>query len=144
MHTSFHAQLDQKEKKNCSGLYFRCLLKTISHAKFLSSWLRVSKDQIMSEYNVWFIKIRTIHNLSLWLYEYFWMILPYGHCAPSILHYKGLGLRNLQYEMRVCQKSHNKSQRQFRQARTIMNQTLLMKSLIFQNTMDRFLPKKVL
>ena len=28
--------------------------------------------------------------------------------APSILHFKGLGLRNLQYEMRICKKSHNK------------------------------------
>ena len=27
--------------------------------------------------------------------------------APSILHFKGLGMRNLQYEMRICQKSHN-------------------------------------
>ena len=25
--------------------------------------------------NVWSIKIRTTHNLSLWLYEYFWIIL---------------------------------------------------------------------
>ena len=28
--------------------------------------------------------------------------------APSIRHFKGLGMRNLQYEMRICQKSHNK------------------------------------
>ena len=28
--------------------------------------------------------------------------------APSILHFKGLGMRNLQYEMRICHKSHNK------------------------------------
>ena len=28
--------------------------------------------------------------------------------APSIFHYKGLGMRNLQYEMRICQKSQNK------------------------------------
>ena len=28
--------------------------------------------------------------------------------APSVLHFKGLGIRNLQYEMSVCQKSHNK------------------------------------
>ena len=28
--------------------------------------------------------------------------------APGILHLKGLGMRNLQYEMRICQKSHNK------------------------------------
>ena len=28
--------------------------------------------------------------------------------APSILHFKGLGIRNLQNEMKICQKSHNK------------------------------------
>ena len=28
--------------------------------------------------------------------------------APGILHFKGLGMRNLQCEMRICQKSHNK------------------------------------
>ena len=28
--------------------------------------------------------------------------------APSILHFKGLGMRNLQYEIRTCQKSDNK------------------------------------
>ena len=52
--------------------------------------------------NVWFIKIRTTNYLSLWLYEYFWIILLR---APSILHFKGLGMRNLQYKMRICQKS---------------------------------------
>ena len=28
--------------------------------------------------------------------------------APCILHFKGLSMRNLQYEMRICQKSRNK------------------------------------
>ena len=28
--------------------------------------------------------------------------------APTIPHFKGLGMRNLQYEIRICQKSHNK------------------------------------
>ena len=28
--------------------------------------------------------------------------------APSIVHSKGLGMRNLQYEMRICQKSYDK------------------------------------
>ena len=28
--------------------------------------------------------------------------------TPKILHFKVLGMRNLQYEMRICQKSHNK------------------------------------
>ena len=29
--------------------------------------------------------------------------------TPTIPHLKGLGMRNLQYEMRICQKSHNKA-----------------------------------
>ena len=28
--------------------------------------------------------------------------------APSILYFKGLGMRILKYEIRICQKSHNK------------------------------------
>ena len=28
--------------------------------------------------------------------------------AHIILHFKGFGMRNLQYEMRICQKSDNK------------------------------------
>jgi hypothetical protein len=28
--------------------------------------------------------------------------------APSIPHFKDFGMRNLQYEMRICQKIHNK------------------------------------
>ena len=28
--------------------------------------------------------------------------------TPSIHHFKGLGMRNLQYEIRICQKIHNK------------------------------------
>jgi hypothetical protein len=28
--------------------------------------------------------------------------------APRIPHFKGLGMRNLQYEVRICQKSHDK------------------------------------
>ena len=31
--------------------------------------------------------------------------------APSIPHFKDLGMRNLQYEMRICQKSHDKAER---------------------------------
>ena len=27
--------------------------------------------------------------------------------APSILYFKGIGMRNLQYEIRICPKSHN-------------------------------------
>ena len=33
--------------------------------------------------------------------------------APSILQLKDLGMINVQYEMRICQKSYKKSQRQF-------------------------------
>ena len=47
----------------------------------------------------------TTHNLSLWLYEYFWIILFLW--SPSTLRFKGLGMRNLQYRIRICQKSHN-------------------------------------
>ena len=28
--------------------------------------------------------------------------------TPSIPYFKGLDMRNLQYEIRICQKSHNK------------------------------------
>ena len=28
--------------------------------------------------------------------------------APTIPHFKGLGMRNLQYEIRICQKQHTK------------------------------------
>ena len=35
-------------------------------------------------YSVWFIKIGTTHNLSLWSYEYFLIILLYSRCpVPS-------------------------------------------------------------
>ena len=34
---------------------------------------------------VWFIEIRTTHDLSLWLYEYFWIILLYEHLVSFIL-----------------------------------------------------------
>ena len=37
------------------------------------------------KFNVWSIKIRTRRNLSLWLYEYFWIILFYGHLIYIIL-----------------------------------------------------------
>ena len=44
--------------------------------KNISSFLR---------YNVWFMKIRITYNLSLWLHEYFWIILLYGHLVYFIL-----------------------------------------------------------
>ena len=58
--------------------------------------------------NVWFIKIRTIHNLSLWI-----ILDNIIVWAPCILHFKGLGMRNLKYEMRICKKSHNKVTKPF-------------------------------
>ena len=58
--------------------------------------------EIRDPCKVWFIKIRIIHKMKLWISpdEIF---VP----APSIPHFKGLGIRNLQYESRICQKSHN-------------------------------------
>ena len=53
---------------------------------------------------VWFIKIRTAHKLSLWLYLYLWIRL----LLPSIPHFNGLSMRNLLYEIRICNKIHNK------------------------------------
>ena len=47
--------------------------------------------------------------------------------SPHILHFKGLGMRNLQYEMRICQKSHNKITKpvfSLCMDRIFMNQTL--------------------
>ena len=54
--------------------------------------------------NGWFIRIWTTRNLSLWLYEYF-LIICIIVWAPS-------DIRNMQYEMRICQKVIIKSQRQ--------------------------------
>ena len=46
--------------------------------------------------------------------------------APTIPHFKGLGMRNLQYEIRICQKSHNKvTMTVYVMVRFLMNQTLL-------------------
>ena len=47
--------------------------------------------------------------------------------APSILYFKGLGMRNLQYQIRICQKSHNTVTIHnyiLRVVRIFMNQTL--------------------
>ena len=91
---------------------------------------------------VWSIKIRAIHNLSLWLCEYFWIILLYGQLC-SVLHFKGVGMRNLQYEIKICQKSHNKVTKT-----VFMDQTLILtpspciqsiKNLIFFNVFDEIL-----
>ena len=54
--------------------------------------------------------------------------------APAILHFKGLGVRNLQYWIRICQKSHNTVTNQnyiLFVVRIFMNQTLNYCSLIW-------------
>ena len=40
---------------------------------------------LANKYNVWFMKIRTTHNLSLCFYEYVWIKLLYGHLVYFIL-----------------------------------------------------------
>ncbi len=49
--------------------------------------------------------------------------------APSILYLKGLVMRNLQYEMRICQKSHKDSLCMFR---IVMDHTLLIGTGYFE------------
>ena len=47
--------------------------QSVSYRRFyqcVNPWKKLS--------NVWFVKIQTIHNLSLWLYEYFWIISLYA------------------------------------------------------------------
>ena len=57
--------------------------------------------------NVWSIRIRTTHSLSMWLYENFWMIILYGHLAYFILKVLAWEIWNV-FKMRICQKSHKK------------------------------------
>ena len=47
--------------------------------------------------------------------------------APSVLHFKGLGIRNLQYEMSICQKSHNKVTDSLCMVQIFIDQTLQFK-----------------
>ena len=53
--------------------------------------------------NVCFIKIRTTIQCNC-EYLYVDRILA---LATDLPHFKGFGMRNLQYEIRICQKSHN-------------------------------------
>ena len=46
---------------------------------------RPATKNIEIKCNIWSIKVWTTHNLSLWFYEYFWMILLYGHLVFFIL-----------------------------------------------------------
>ena len=64
-----------------------------------------------SNSNVWFIKIRTTHNLSLWLYEYFWIILFYGHLVYFILKVLAWEICNMKWGF--AKKIIIKSKRQF-------------------------------
>ena len=61
--------------------------------------------------NVWSIKIRTTHNLSLWLYEYFWIILLYGHLVYFILKVLAWEISNMKWGF--TKKVIIKSQKQF-------------------------------
>ena len=61
--------------------------------------------------NVWSLKIWTTHNLSLWLYEYFWIILLYGHLVYFILKVLAWEICNMKWGF--AKKVIIKSQRQF-------------------------------
>ena len=77
----------------------------------------VSYSKYYLKFNVWSIKIRTTHNLSLWLYEYFWIILLYGHLVYFILKVLAWEIWNMKWGF--AKKVIIKSQRQF------MDQTLV-------------------
>ena len=62
-------------------------------------------------HNVWFIKIWTTHNLALWLYEYLWIILLYGHLVCFILKLLAWEICNMKWGF--AKKVKIKSQRQF-------------------------------
>ena len=62
--------------------------------------------------NVWSIKIRTTHNISLWLYEYFWItVLLYGHLEYLILKVLAWEICNMKWGF--AKKVMIKSLRQF-------------------------------
>ena len=78
--------------------------------------------------NVWSIKIRTTHNLSLWLYEYFWIILSYGHLVYFILKVLAWEICNMRWGF--AKKVIIKSQRHLCMVRIFMNQTLIIVMII--------------
>ena len=49
--------------------------------------------------NVWSIKIRTTYNLSLWLYDNFWMTLLYGHLVYFILKVLAWEICNIKWRL---------------------------------------------
>ena len=55
-------------------------LPSVSLVLTINLYINLTRDCT----NVWLIKIRTTHNLSLWLYEYFWIILLCGHLVHFI------------------------------------------------------------
>ena len=117
----------------CSKVHFECTWYWVTHAylpdflalqslhqflypllKSFSKVVRISKHLIgtysiihtifpchVFQSNVWFIKIRTIHKNKLSISLDRIIVL-----APSIAPFKGLGMRNLQYWIRICQKTH--------------------------------------
>ena len=56
-----------------------CREKFPSKGKVVSFLVKNFKTSNSWRVIVWFIKFRAVHNLSLWLYEFFWIILLYGH-----------------------------------------------------------------
>ena len=92
-------------------------------------------NSIFMDNNVWFIKIRTTHNLPLWLYEYFWIISLFGHLVYFIL--KVLAWEICIMKWGFAKKDIIKSQRQF------MNQTLSwLISLLVSQTNHKFILMK--
>ena len=52
---------------------------------------------------------KTVESIKSYFPALLWISLDKNIVlAPSIPHFKGLDMRNLQYEIRVCQKIHNK------------------------------------
>ena len=58
------------------------------------------------------------------IYKYILVELLYGHLS-SIPHFNGLSMRNLQYKIEICPKSHNKVTDSLFVLRIFMDQTLV-------------------
>ena len=79
----------ERTSANCDPLHFFPLSSFLwQHGSIFSQshkYMKYLLINLSNEDNVWFIKIRTTHDLSLWLYEYFWILLLYGHLVCFIL-----------------------------------------------------------
>ena len=79
----------ERTSANCDPLHFFPLSSFLwQHGSIFSQshkYMKYLLINLSNEDNVWFIKIRTTHDLSLWLYEYFWIILLFGHLVNFIL-----------------------------------------------------------